>query len=156
MGFVSLVVIDKVPGKPHSSLGRYAMRDSDAVVYTRWIQASTEITYLKTIKDNEKNRAKLHAERVELLEKGEAVYLLRHELKPDDKGYGENRSLRRWRQRIIARLMRKLVKRSPAVVTSTQQAKVDAAIAEEQKRREETGLALPGTRDYEASRKALR
>jgi len=157
IGYVSLIVVDKVPGKPYSNVGRYAMRDSDAVVYTKWSHASTEITYLKTVKDSEKNRVKLHVERAELLTKGEPVYLLRHELRPDDKGYGENRALRRWRQRVIARLMRKLLKgRSPAVIASSQQATVDAAIAEEKRRREESGLALPGSEEFDKTRRGSR
>ena len=155
MSFVSLVALDRIPGEPEPGSGRYSLHEGTTeVIYTKWQSAHTEWVYLRTLTNTEKNRQKLQIERTERLRKGEKVFVLLHAYKPDDKRYGENRAGRRWKSRMISRLLRKLARRQKPI--DARQVMVDAALEEERRRREQLGLALPGTEEFTKTKKRMR
>ena len=96
----------------------------------------------ETLDNNRDNQALLFLKRAKLLDEGiDAVVVLgEYSSRP-------NRAERRWRSKVSKRLLRK-------VSTTTQQ--VEAALEEERQRRTGDSLSLPGSQEFEQTKRRMR
>ena len=93
---------------------------------------------LETRKDTKKNTEKLHLKRLAGLGEGRRMLFVRTSVHPDDPRYGQSRKQRRWRDRLLRRLLKRAQK-----VTPTQQEQVDEEVNKYFDKRKESGLVVP-------------
>ncbi|KKK84956.1 hypothetical protein LCGC14_2778150, partial [marine sediment metagenome] len=112
-------------------------------IHVKNVPGYMEHEYLKTLPNTEENRKTLHEERLMRSAAGENVYIL---LTTQDSTEGmprENRRNRRWRDQLLKRLMRPLVRRATKV-TPEQILEVEEEIDRSFAEREGSELVLPG------------
>lgn len=112
---------------------------------------------IRTLPYTTESRNELLARRDMLLDKGQRAFILAtlSSLEAVDTPVPDSRRTRRLRQRLMARLVARLTRRTPKVAVSEEdQRGVDAALEEERERRRRTGLALPGSTEFEKTRRA--
>ena len=114
-------------------------------VYVKNSPGYIDHEYLKTLPSTEENREVLHEERLMRQEAGEDVYILLTTQDPSEVML-ENRSTRRWREQLLKRLMRPLVRRATKV-TPEQVMEVESEIDRIFDEKEGPGLVLPGGQD---------
>lgn len=96
---------------------------------------------LETLPNNKKNREKLHIKRLKGLTEGRTISVILTTVHPNDPRYGQNRSIRRWRNRLIQRMLKHV--RMP---TEKQQKQVDKEVNKlfsDKEERRKSGLIIP-------------
>jgi len=115
-------------------------------IYVKNVPGYTDHEYLKTLPNTEENREILHEERLMRSAAGENVYILLTTQDPTEEMPRENRRNRRWREQLLKRLMRPLVRRATKV-TPEQVMEVESEIDRIFDEKEDPGLVLPGGQD---------
>ena len=143
--FVNLIKRVRMVSIPEKGSGFFNLRSGTAKknrVYVKNTPGYIDHEYLKTLPNTEENREVLHEERVVRQEAGEDVYILLTVQDPNEVML-ENRSTRRWREQLLKRLMRPLVRRATKV-TPEQVMEVESEIDRIFDEKEDPGLVLPG------------
>ena len=147
--FVNLVKRVRMVSVPEKGSGFFNLRKKlfgrtkKDRIYTQNISGYIEHEYLKTLPNTEENRESLHEERLMRTKAGEDVYVLLTTQDPTEGMPRENRSNRRWREQLLKRLMRPLVRRATKV-TPGQILEVEEEIDRSFAEREGSELVLPG------------
>ena len=93
---------------------------------------------LETHSDNKKTQKRFRKMRLGGISEGREVKIVYTAKHPNDPQYGQNRKMRRWRDRLLRRLLKRTQK-----VTSTQQEQVDKEVDKYFDKRRESGLVIP-------------
>ena len=147
--FINLVKRVRMVSVPEKGSGFFNLRKKlfgrakKDRIYVKNVPGYPEHEYIKTLPNTEENREILHEERLMRLEAGESVYVLLTTQDPTEEVPRENRRNRRWREQLLKRMMRPLVRRSTKVTTEQileVEEEIDRSFAE----REGSELVLPG------------
>ncbi len=144
--FINLIKRVKIVSVPEEGSGFFNLRNGTEKkdrVYVKNIPGYTDHEYLKTLPNTAENRETLHEERLMRLAAGEDVYVLLTTQDSTEKTPKENRRSRRWREQLLARLMRPLVRRATKV-TPNQVLEVEEEIDRLFAEREGLEVVLPG------------
>ncbi len=150
--FINLVKRVRMVSVPEGGAGFFNLRKKlfgrakKDRIYTKNVPGYTDHEYLKTLPNTEENRETLHEERLMRSAAGENVYILLTTQDPTEEMPRENRRNRRWREQLLKRLMRPLVRHSTKV-TPEQVMEVESEIDRIFDEKEDPGLVLPGGQD---------
>lgn len=116
-------------------------------VYVHNVPTHTEYQFLKTLPLAKENREMLFTERDMRLEAGEDVYILVTVSNPVEDPSPDNRATKRWRSRLLNRLMRPIVRRELRSGVKASKKELEALQLEIDsvfEGKEDPGLVLPG------------